>query len=450
MPKLLKIQFHPLLIPNFKTFNLFIGFFLVFFLSSSFLKARIPGSNKECLKDSLISKSLNFFLEQGFKNSPLLIENVNLFLSGTLDSAKIRAIQKPYISANSTAQFIPIINGYGYNQSISNGGNYLATLNLSQPLFNHFQIQTSLQGVQIRKDSLQNKGIISKVELKRNIINQYILAYADQKQITFQKDLLNLFLDQEEIFKKLVRKGIYKQSDYLNFLVSREAQEIILSQVIISFHNNLASLNQISGISDTITYHLDDPNIKVLELSPLKNTFQFHKFELDSLSLQQQKLAIKALYKPKIAWGADAGYESSNFDQFYKSFGVSIGLNFTLPIYDGHQRKISSKQIDLLENSRRAYLNTFKREYSREILSLQKQLLDLNRLENQLQQQIKNVELLVDIDRKLLNIGDVKITDLILAINNYKNTKFTLSQIEINRLTILNQLNFWSNEYSIN
>jgi outer membrane protein TolC len=393
------------------------------------------------------SKNLDDFLGMGLKNSPLLNENQNLFFRSQLDSAKIKAGQKPQISLGSTAQYYPSFGSYGYNQAISNGGNYLATIGFTQPLFNRYLIKTQINSIQIKKDSLKNSGKISLLEIKRSIINQYILSYADFRQIQFQNEILDLYLEQEGIFKKLVQKGIFKQSDYLTFLVSRQAQEIAITQSRISFHNNLSQLNSLCGIADSTTYDLEKPKIERGNLRPLHSTFQYHKFEVDSLSLLGQRDIIASAYRPKINWFADAGYESPNFYQFYKSFGASIGISLSLSLYDGHQRRIMNKQLDLDERTRLGYLNFFKNQYQEQILNLEKQLSDLELLEAQLDSQIKNNQTLVDIDKKLLNIGDLKINDLILAINNYKSLQFYLTQVEVNRLSILNQLNFWSTQY---
>jgi len=411
------------------------------------LDGEIKGQKPESPVSKSITRNLGYYLETGLINSPLLKDNLNQSERISWDSARIRALQKPLVSIGSTAQFYPSINGYGYNQAISNGGNYLATIGFSQPLFNQYSVKAQIHSTRIKRDSLQNSGKISQMEIKKNIINQYILTYADFRQIHFQKDILDLYLDQEKLFKKLVQNGVFKQSDYLTFLVSREAQEINLTQTQISFHNNLSALNSLCGIADTMSYELEKPSLEIGSIRPAYSTFQFHKFEIDSLSLLSQRDIINANYKPKVNWFADAGYESPDFNQFYKSFGTSIGISLSLPLYDGHQKKISNKQIDLDEKTRKGYQDFFKKEYNQQILSLEKQMHDINLLENQLKNQLKNSEMLVDIDKKLLNAGDLKINDLILAINNYKNLEYTLSQIEVNRLILINQLNFWSTQY---
>lgn len=419
-------------------------FWLIFFITLIFLPEKCLCQKPNSSLGNGISRNLNYYIDLGLKNSPNLQENQNLMERNRLDSTKILATQKPLVSLTSTAQFFPSIKGYGYNQAISNGGNYLATLGFSQPVFNKYLVHSQIHANQVKIDSLRNSGKISLLEIKKNITNQYILAYADFKQIGFQKDILSLYREQEILFKKLVQQGIFKQSDYLTFLVSRQAQEINLTQIQISYHNNLAQLNLICGLADTISYDLEKPQMEAAEIKPYSSTYQFHKFELDSLSLLSQRNIIASNYKPKISWIADAGYVAPDFNQFYKNFGTSIGISLSLNLYDGHQKRISNKQIDLDEKTRLNYLNFYKKEYDQELLSLRKQVQDLDLLEYQLKGQLKNNELLVDIDRKLLNVGDLKINDLILAINNYKTLQYSISQIEVNRLTLINQINFWS------
>ena len=67
-----------------------------------------------------------------------------------------------------------------------------------------------------------------------------------------------------------------------------------------------------------------------------------------------------------------------------------------------------------------------------------------NKVIAQAEKQIVLTETLIDANKKLLEIGEVKITDYILAINGYLNTKNTITQNTINKLQIINQINYWN------
>ena len=55
--------------------------------------------------------------------------------------------------------------------------------------------------------------------------------------------------------------------------------------------------------------------------------------------LKASDAQIDLSYKPKVSLYADAGYVSSLQYLPYKNFGASAGVNLTVPIYDGRQKK---------------------------------------------------------------------------------------------------------------
>ena len=57
--------------------------------------------------------------------------------------------------------------------------------------------------------------------------------------------------------------------------------------------------------------------------------------------------------------------------------------------------------------------------------------------------QIKYSSALIDVNIKLLETGNIRITDLVLAINTYLNARNLLNQNYIGRLQIINQINYW-------
>jgi hypothetical protein len=58
--------------------------------------------------------------------------------------------------------------------------------------------------------------------------------------------------------------------------------------------------------------------------------------------------------------------------------------------------------------------------------------------------QIKYTEILIEANRKLLEAGDVRMPDYILAIGNYLTAKNIITQNNINKLQIINQINYWN------
>jgi glutaredoxin 2 len=141
---------------------------------------------------------------------------------------------------------------------------------------------------------------------------------------------------------------------------------------------------------------------------------------------------------------ADAGYVSSLQYLPYKNWGASAGVNLTVPIYDGRQRKMQHNKIALAELTRQNYRDYFKTQYNQQIAQLTQQLNASQQLINETNEQIKYTQGLMEANRKLLPTGDVKISDFVIAINNYLNAKNIITQNTITRLLIINQINYWN------
>lgn len=389
------------------------------------------------------SRNLEYYLGQGYSTNPQLQDLSNQLSSASLDSLRVRAGQKPQLTANAGAQYAPSFGSIGYDQAVTNGGNYSATVNASQVIFNRFSLNARLQTIKVHQDSIHNSTSLIRIDLKKAITAQYITAYADLRQLGFQQDLFRLLENQEKYLIKMVQAGIFKQSDYLTFLVSRQAQEVAISQFQNTYHTDLSALNLLAGIVDSNTVNLEEPHIAASGLLPLIDLPGYRKFRIDSLQLTNQRSLLAASYKPKLNWFADAGNQTSRPASLFRSFGTSFGLNFSIPIYDGHLRRIASKQIDLQERSRKVYQNYFTSQYQQQILAVQKQIRDIEQLLGKITNQLKYSKMLIDIDQKLLNTGDLKVNDFLIAINNYRAIQFTQTQQQINRLLLLNQLNYW-------
>ncbi len=149
-------------------------------------------------------------------------------------------------------------------------------------------------------------------------------------------------------------------------------------------------------------------------------------------------------YKPKINLLADGGYNSDFSGQAYKNFGISAGFSFTLPIFDGGQRKMQHNKLSLEEETRQNYKAFFSTQYRQQIAQLKQQIGENENLLKQIDDQLKYNESLIKVDTQLLQTGDVRIADLVLAVNNYLTVKNLRTTTIIARLQLINQLNYWN------
>ncbi|MEO7263574.1 MAG: TolC family protein [Ferruginibacter sp.] len=387
---------------------------------------------------------LDFYVNQALANSPLLKDYKNQVQSSYFDSLLIMATYKPQVTGNSFNSYAPIIKGWGYDNAITNGANVSALVGVNKQLMNKKTVTAQYQNIQLQNEAIHNGGKIAEQELKRAIIAQYITSYGDLQQLNFNKEINTLLIKQETLLKKLTQSNVSRQVDYLAFLVTLQQQAFIIRQQEMQYKNDFAQLNYLCGINDTATVDLADPEIRSSLQTGLSNSVFFKQFEIDSLKLLNSKTLLDINYRPKINVFADAGYNSSLAFKPYKNFGTSYGISASIPIYDGKQKKMQISKINIAERSRNNYQEFFTKQYSQQIAQLTQQLHETENMITTINAQLKYAESLIEVNGKLLNAGEVRIADYILALNNYMNAKNLITQNMINRMQIINQINYWN------
>ena len=387
---------------------------------------------------------LDFYVDKALANSPLLKDYQNQVQSSYYDSLLIMATYKPQVTGSSFNSYAPTVKGWGYDGAITNGGNFNALVGVNKQLMNKKTVASQFQNIQLQNDALTNNGKITEQDLKRTIIAQYITAYGDLQQLNFNKEINSLLTKQELILKKLTQSNVFKQVDYLAFLVTLQQQALIIKQQDMQYKNDYALLNYLCGIADTATVNLTDPEIRSSLLPETSNSVFFKQFEIDSLKLLNSKSLLEINYRPRINLFADAGYNSSLAFKPYKNIGTSFGISASIPIYDGKQKKLQISKINIAERSRTNYKDFFTKQYAQQIAQLTQQLKASEEMIASINAQLKYAQSLIEVNGKLLNAGEVRIADYILALNNYMNAKNLITQNSINRMQIINQINYWN------
>lgn len=403
-------------------------------ISSIFLFLSFTGSAQ--------TKDLNYFLGQAVQNSPLLKDFGLQQASNRIDSLRLRASMLPGVNGNGTATYAPYFNGFGYDPALSNYHTLTTVITVSKPILNKANINNQLEAFRLTDDSLATRAKISEQQLKWNITKQYILVYGETQQLKFTRDMLHLLHQEEKLLKKLTEKSVYKQTDFLAFLVTIQQQELALSQANIQYRNDLATLNYLSGLNDTVFTELPEPVLDLSQLPPLDQTIFYQQYKIDSLKTLNNDRQIDFSYKPRWNVYADGGYSSTFESMPYKNFGVSAGVTLVVPIYDGKQKKMLHNKNQIEAETKKNYLEFQKIQYEQQKNQLYEQLQLAEAMIKQADAQIRYTEVLMEAQRKQLATGDVHITDYIVAIGNYLNAKNVITQNTINRLQIINQLNY--------
>ena len=390
------------------------------------------------------TRSLNYFVEQARITSPYINEFNNQVLSYRLDSLIFRSALKTQVNFISSNSYAPVIKGFGYDNAITNGANISGVVQASRNFFTKNNVTAELNVIRLQSQALFDTINITGQELIRTITEQYITAYGNQVALDFNREIYDLLQKEEEVLKTLTQKSVYKQTDYLAFYVTMQQQQFTFLQSQIQYNADYLTLNYLAGVVDTAISRVERPAISDSLQIDFVNSIFYKRFTTDSLRLEAEKRLIDFQYKPRLGAYTDAGYNSSLLTTPYKNFGVSFGVILNVPIYDGHQKQYKYNKIDLLEKTRLNKKTFYINQYRQQIAQLNQQLKSTDLLVNTINAQIKYINTLLSANAKLLETGDIKISDYVLAITNYINARNLLNQNYINRLRIVNQIRYWN------
>jgi len=388
------------------------------------------------------SRDLNFYLKEALQNSPLLNDFRNQINSAVDDSLLIKAARKPYVEARSSLQVSPYSHNFGYDDVITNGGNYTAVLGVNQRILNKKEITNKYGAVDLQKQLTANSSRISVTELNKVITDQYLVALSSYDDYLFNKTFLGLFEKENEIVKQFVKNGVCKQTDYLSLSVETQSQEILVRQLKSIYRKDLSLLNQVCGLNDSSWIELTVPYIIVRGSPDIAKSPLFIQYKIDSLRIENEKAAIDIRYKPKVNWFADAGFLTSNPWDLYRHFGYSAGIGLNVPVYDGKQRDLEKRKLEFNENSRKIYEDTYRNKYFQQIQQLNEELMSLIETSLQMERQLKTSDQLVIALKEQLEAGIIQMTEYINAIRNFKSISRNINMINVQKLQIINEINF--------
>lgn len=389
------------------------------------------------------TRDFDFYIKAAVQNAPTFRDLHNQAALNRQDSLLIRAALRPQIQANTGANLAPNVRGFGYDPAISNGGFLSALVGVSKPVFVPKQnLDAQFNALSVQNASLQNQARLTEQDIRRSVGAQYITAYGTAQQLVFNRETLDLLRREEAVFKRLTEQNIYRQTEYLTFLASLHQQEITVRQLEIQYQNDFASLQYLCGLTDTSAVALPAPVLQLPVLPNAESTVFYRQYALDSLRISAEDQLIDIPYRPVVSVYGDAGYNSSFLSQGWKNLGFSVGVTASLLLRDGNQRSLRHEKTQLLENTRQGYRDFFLQQFKQEIAQARQQLAALDQLDFLIQAQLQNIRALIEANGRLLRTGEAKVVDYLVAIGNQLNAENQLTVNQINRLQLLNQLNF--------
>jgi outer membrane protein TolC len=389
-------------------------------------------------------RNLDYFIQQATQNSATIQDYQNQILISRIDSELLRASTKTMVNFLSTNSYAPVIKGWGYDPAITNYANLSGIFQANRNFITAQNLAAQFRTIDLQRRALLDTIQLSIRDLAKTVTEQYITAYGDQLAVDFTKEVFDLMKGEEEMLKKLTQGNVFKQTDYLNFYVTLQQQELSYLQAQNQYAADYLTLNYLAGIVDTTVERLEKPDLHEVMQNNFDTSVFMQKFITDSLRIVNSKQNINNQYKPKVGAYVDGGYNSSLQYNPYKNFGFSAGLSLTIPIYDGHQKQMKIAQEDVRERTRQNNKRFFLTQYYQQIVQLRQQLRAIDFLTEKILQQIEYSHTLVIANNKLLETGDIAIKDYVLAINNYLSAQNLLTLNSIERLRIVNQINYWN------
>jgi outer membrane protein TolC len=388
--------------------------------------------------------NLNYFIQQANENSPIVKDYQNQILISRIDSQILKASLRTQVNFLNTETYAPIIKGWGYDPVITNYGNLTAIFQANRNFVSSTNLAIQFKAIDLQRRALLDTIQLSLRDLRRTITEQYVTAYGDQLAVDFTKEVFDLMKNEEEMLKKLTQASVFRQTDYLNFYVTMQQQELTYLQAQNQYAADYLTLNYLAGIVDTTVKRLERPELREVMQSNFDTSVFMQRFVTDSLRIANERQTINNQYRPKIGAYADGGYNSSLVYSPYKNFGFSAGLSLTIPIYDGHQKQMRFEQEGIRENTRQITKHYFVNQYYQQIVQLRQQLRGIDMMTEKISKQIEYAHTLILANNKLLETGDITMRDYVTAINNYLSAQNLMTLNNIARLRIINQINYWN------
>ena len=405
---------------------------------------------------ALAQNDLQFYITKAYSNNPGLKENSNLSRINELDKSLVESQNSlPQISLTSNYWFTPFFNNngnllttapdpkaVGYDIGITNGGLYSAQINIQKNVFNGGIIDVLKTQSDIRIKRNENTSEFAKHTINKEVTEQYLNTYLSQELYHLTKEIADTIKKQLELTENLLNRGIVKHSDYLFLKIELANETIPAGKYLNEFRKNLSDLNTLCGLKDSAAVNLLHTYLDYSNESHPSNFIK--QFKIDSLQISNQQEIFDTKYKPQVSLFFNTGLNAVELNDIQRKFGLSAGINFTMPIYDGNQSSLIRQQTQISLNTVSAYKenqiisNVNKIKQARDEIDLSGKNL------KSLTEQIDNFDQLIIFAKAELMHGQRTMTDFITLIKSYIELKKNRVETECDYQKAMNQYNYWN------
>lgn len=400
---------------------------------------------------------LPFYLEQAITRSPAIIDAQNQSEAARLNGEQLQAsATKPQVGVNGGYLLAPFFgpqgvqwntkepapNAQGYEIAISNGGLYSATVGVQQPLFSQARREAYGAQANVQMRTATNNRELARHEVERVVTDQYLLCVLDGEQIANTTRVLELVRAQERTIAALVQAGVMKRSDQLLMGIERRAREADLDRLNATYRRDLLELNALCGIADTGLVRI--ASVALVPRRPQGPSPFLEKFRLDSLALNANRSVFELKYKPQTSVFANTGLNAVVLDDIQRKVGMSAGLNFSLVLADGGQRKLVEQRTAILQRSASAGLVFLRDQQELRQRNALQDIAAAQERTRSLQAQVADYDNLLELYSTQLAQGQLSVIDLVNAMKLYIAAQGDLSLARNTEQRAINVYNYWN------
>ena len=400
--------------------------------------------------------NLDYYISSAKTNSGLLNDLRNQIsiskLQNDLDFAQNSSYQ---LSLSSSILFTPYLNNssglittnpdtkaIGYDIGLSNGGLYSAQINFGKNLFN-----SGVLDVYKKKNELTNTNLLNSIQLEehnvvKTVTEQYLNCVRNYLLYKLSSEYLGNIHEQLNISGKLLENGFMKAQDYLLLKIEVSSNIAAVDESWQSYKNELLALNSLCGIQDTAGVILEE--IKLQTTAPSGDSKFVSRFPVDSSLISASQELFETKYMPQISVVANAGLNAIELNNLQRRLGISAGLNFTMPLFDGNQKDITRQQSAIsqktISQSRDILLkNIFVQKQN----GLEK-IKSLGKMLKSEQKQIEEYNSVILLNQKELEKGSISMIEYLTLFKNYFELRKNEITTGINYQVEINNYNYWN------
>jgi hypothetical protein len=209
------------------------------------------------------------------------------------------------------------------------------------------------------------------------------------------------------------------------------------------YHAALLDLNTLCGIDDTANVSLTDTSLVINDTKPDQSSFTI-QYQLDSTHLAAAQQVFNLSYKPRLNFYSSAGLNTVYASNIPNRFGIEAGIRFTQTIFDGRQKELNDKRIQLLEKTSSFYSATFSVQNKIRKDRIRQQIQSIEAQTSALRQQEKAYDDLMTYYQEQLANGQLSVIDYITVLRRQTMLQGDLITLQTNKQLLINEYNCWN------